>query len=108
MAALIMEEALAVGDEVLEVPDPRAVDGGIVDLVQDAGGDGEPDRAARRVCRPDRVLRALGPSGGDAGGAKGALRSSEDCHVPPPATARAPPRRVRGRSLPEAGGPACR
>src|SRR5437899_12907796 len=68
MAALIMEEALAVGDEVLEVPDPRAVDGGIVDLVQDAGGDGEPDRAARRVRRADRVLRALRPSRCDAGG----------------------------------------
>src|SRR5438132_4801117 len=82
MAALIMEEALAVGDEGLEVPDPRAVDGGIVDLVQDAGGDGEPDRAARRVRRADRVLRALRPSRCDAGGgAEGALRGAKDRHV---------------------------
>src|SRR5437016_12224654 len=41
---------------------------GIVDLVQDAGGDGEPDRTARRVRRADRVLRALRPSRCDAGG----------------------------------------
>src|SRR2546425_8953376 len=81
MAALIMEEALAVGDEVLEVPDLRAVDGGIVDPVQDAGGDGEPDRAARRVRRADRVLRALRPSRYDAGGAEGALRGAKDRHV---------------------------
>src|SRR2546425_12890973 len=81
MAALVMEEALAVGDEVLQVPDLRAVDGGIVDLVQDAGGDGDPDRAVRRVRRPDRVLRALRPSRRDAGRAEGALRSSERRHV---------------------------
>src|SRR5713101_4521665 len=81
MAALIMEETLAVGDEVLEVPDLRAVDGGVVDLVQDAGGDGEPDRAARRVRRADRVLRALRPSRCDARGAEGALRGAKDRHV---------------------------
>src|SRR5713101_6255292 len=81
MAALVMKETLAVGDEVLEVPDLRAVDGGVVDLVQDAGGDGEPDGAARGVRRSDCVLRALRPSRGDTGGAEGALRGAEDRHV---------------------------
>jgi hypothetical protein len=72
VAPLVVEERLAVGHEVLQVADLRAVDGGIVDLVQDAGGYGEPHRAAGRVRRADRVLRALRPARGDAGGAEGA------------------------------------
>src|SRR6185369_12203010 len=77
---LVVKEGLAVGHQILEVPDLRTVDGGMVDLVQDAGGDGEPDRATGRVRRSYRVLRALGPSGRDPGRAEGARRGADDRH----------------------------
>ena len=81
MAALVMEEALAVGHQVLEVANLRAVDGGIVDLVQHAGRDGEPDRTTGRVRRADRVLSALGPSWCDPRSAERTLDGVNDHDV---------------------------
>ena len=42
MAAFLVEEGLAVGDEELEVADLGLIDGGEINLVEDAGGGGEP------------------------------------------------------------------
>jgi hypothetical protein len=42
IAAFFVEEGLAVGDEELEVADLRLIDGGEINLVDDADGGGEP------------------------------------------------------------------
>ena len=44
-ATFVAEESFPVGDEVLQIADLRPIDGRIVDLVQDALGDGKPDFA---------------------------------------------------------------
>ena len=80
VAALVMEEVLTVGHQVLQVADLRSIDGGVVDLVQDAGGDREPDAAASGVCRPDGVLGALGPSWCDPGGTERPPCRTNDRH----------------------------
>ena len=49
VALLFMGKGLAVGDQELHVPDLGAVDGGVVDLVQDAMGTGKPHPAGGRV-----------------------------------------------------------
>src|SRR5262249_27953287 len=81
MAALVVEELLAIGHQVLQVTDLRPIDRRVVDLVQNARGYREPDRAARRVRRPDRVLRALRPSRRDARGAERPLSRPRDLHA---------------------------
>ncbi len=45
VALLFVEEGLAVGDQKLHVADLGAVDGGVVDLVEDSVRAGEPDPA---------------------------------------------------------------
>ena len=71
VAAFFMEESLAIGDEELHVADLRAVDGGAVNLVEDAVRDGEPDFAGGGVGGADGVFGAGGPSGFEAGRAEG-------------------------------------
>src|ERR1700683_4142945 len=70
MAAFLVEEGLAVGDEELEVADLRLIDPRKINLVEDAGRGREPKAARRRVRGADRVLGAVGPSwrGGGGGG----------------------------------------
>ena len=65
--AFIPEEGLPVSNEVLQVAYLRPINGGIIDLVHDALGNGKPDPAQSRVSGPDSVLVAACPSGSDPG-----------------------------------------
>src|SRR5512146_1904384 len=67
VALRLVEERRAVGHQELEVPRLRVVDRGVVDLVEDAVGQGEPDGGGRRVRRPDPLLGARRPPRGDPG-----------------------------------------
>src|SRR5277367_1015274 len=80
IAALLVEEVLAVGDEELEVADLRLVDSGKINPVEHAGGSREPQAAGRRVCRAHGVLGAASPSRRDAGSASGDGRCEDSCH----------------------------
>ncbi len=71
IAALLVEKRLTVGDEELHVANLRAVDGGVIDFVEDAVGDSEPDFAGRGVGGADGVFGAGGPARLEAGRAKG-------------------------------------
>ena len=62
IALLLVEEALAVRDEVAEVPDLGRVDGGEVDLVEDAVREGEPHAAGGAVGRAHPLLAAARPA----------------------------------------------
>ena len=66
-----MEEGLAVGEEQLHVAGLRAIDGGVVDLVEGAVGDGEPDAAGGGVGGGDGIFSAGGPAGFEAGSSEG-------------------------------------
>ena len=57
-----MDEGLAVGEEELHVADLRAVDGGVIDLVEDAVGAGKPDAAGGGVGGADGVFNTGGPA----------------------------------------------
>jgi len=63
--AFIAEEGFPVGDEVLQIADLWPIDGRIVDLVQDALGDGEPDPAQSRVSGAHPVFVTACPAGFD-------------------------------------------
>ena len=80
IAAFLVEESLAVGDEKLEVADLRLIDRRKINLVQDAGRGREPQPARRRIRRANCVLGAAGPSRRDAGGAGGDGRCLDSCH----------------------------
>ena len=71
--AFVVKEGFAVGDEVLEVADLRPVNGRVVDLVENAFGNGEPDPAQSRVSGPYPVLVAARPARFDAGSAGGRM-----------------------------------
>ena len=62
VALLLGEEAIAVGDDQAEVARARLIDARIVDLVQDAVAEREPDAADRRQRGADAALRAGGPA----------------------------------------------
>ena len=62
VAAFVMEEGLAVSDQVLNVADLRGVDGGVVDLGDDPIGHGVPDATGNRVGSSDSVFGASRPS----------------------------------------------
>jgi len=64
ISLLLEEEAVFGGDEETEIADACEIDAGVVDLVEDAVADREPDSAAAR--RADSRLRAGCPSGWDA------------------------------------------
>src|SRR5580704_6767641 len=80
MAAFLVEEGLAVGNQKLEVADLRLIDSRKIKLVEDAGRGGEPQSACRRVCGTDHVLGAAGPSRRDAGCAGGDGGCHDSCH----------------------------
>src|ERR1700737_4036765 len=61
--ALVMEESFAVGDEKLEIAQLGTIDRGIVNLVQDAAGEGVPDPAGRRISGADGFFGAARPAG---------------------------------------------
>jgi len=63
VALLFVNEASAVRDEQFHVSGLRMVNGGVVNLVEDAVRDGEPDAAGRGVCSAYRVLDAGSPAG---------------------------------------------
>ena len=63
VALLFVEEGLLVREEELHVPRLRAVDGGVIDLVERAVRGREPDAAAGRVGGADGVFFAGGPAG---------------------------------------------
>ena len=60
--AFVAEEGFPVGDEILQVAYLRPINGRVVDLVQDAFGDGKPDPAQSRVSGPHSVLVAARPA----------------------------------------------
>lgn len=64
--ALILEERLTIGDQVLEIADLRPVDRGVVDLVENPLRESEPDAAQGRIRSAHAVLVAAGPAGLDA------------------------------------------
>ena len=70
VALLFVAEGLAVGEEQLHVAGLRAVDGGVVDLVEDAVRDGEPDAAGGGIGGGDGILLAGGPARFEAGRAE--------------------------------------
>src|SRR5579871_837488 len=63
VALLLGEEARAVGHDQAEVANAGLVDAGIIDLIEDAVADGEPDAACVRQSRPDAALGARRPAG---------------------------------------------
>src|SRR3972149_10762918 len=63
MAFLLVEEALPISNEILKVPDLRAVHGGVVDLGKNAIPNGKPDPAGCGVRGADTVLAPVGPVG---------------------------------------------
>ena len=71
VAFFFAAEGFAVGEEEFHVAGLGAIDGGVVDLVEDAVGDGEPDAAGGGVGGGDGVFSARGPTGCEAGCAKG-------------------------------------
>ena len=71
IALLLGEEALPVGDDEAEIPRARVIDARIVDLVQDAVAEREPDLALRGESRAHAALRARGPARRDPGGSRG-------------------------------------
>lgn len=78
--ALGAEERLAVSDEVLEVPNPRSVNGRVIDLVEDAFGNSEPDPAQGRVDRAYHIFIAARPAGLDPGAAPGRMLLQQGRH----------------------------
>ena len=70
---LVVEERLAVGDQVLQVANLRPVDRRVIDLADDAGGQREPDAAGGRIGGADRLLVAARPARLDAGRSEGVL-----------------------------------
>ena len=71
VALFFVRKSLAIRDEELHVADLGAIDGGVVDLIQDAVRAGEPRAAGGRVGGADGVLDARGPAGLEAGRTKG-------------------------------------
>ena len=66
IALLLGEETLSVRDDQAEVADAGLIDARIVDLVENAVADGEPDAARFRERRADPALGARGPSGSNS------------------------------------------
>ena len=81
---LLVQEVLAVGDQVLKVPQLRTIHGRIVDLGENAAPHREPDAARGGISRPYSLLVGMRPAGLDAWSPKGLLRahSSLPCIVP--------------------------
>ena len=88
VALLLVEEGLAVGDQELHVPRLRAVDGRIVDFVEDSVREGEPDAAGRVVSGADALLAAGGPAWLDSRLAEGLDLLAILRHDSPPVKAR--------------------
>ena len=63
--AFAAEERFPVGNEILQIAYLRPINGRVVDLVQDALGDGKPDPAQRRVSGSHSVLVTARPAGFD-------------------------------------------
>ena len=70
MSLFLVEEGLAVGDEVLQVAQLRPVHGWIIDFRDDAIPKRKPDLAGSRVCGSDSVFSAMGPTGMNPGMSK--------------------------------------
>ena len=66
VALLLGEEAIVAGDDQAEVARAGLIDARIVDLVQDAVAEREPDAADRGQRGADTALRAGGPAWRDA------------------------------------------
>src|SRR5487761_26820 len=85
VALLFREIALAVRDDEAEIAGARVVYAGIVDLIEDAMAQGEPDAARGGGCGPDPAFRARGPARGNAwmaGRRIVAMRSHFQARVP--------------------------
>src|ERR1019366_2546628 len=66
MTLFFMEEALAVGDEILKIPKLWPIHGRVVDLCENAVPTGKPDAAGSGVRSSDPVFSAVRPAGLDA------------------------------------------
>ena len=62
----VAEEGFSVGDQILQIADLRPIDGRVVDLVQDALGDGKPDPAQSRVSSAHAFFVTARPARFDA------------------------------------------
>src|ERR1700722_18189008 len=62
IALLFVDKRLPVGEQEFHVPGLRAVDGGVVDFVQDAVGDGVPDAAGGGARHADTIFSAGSPA----------------------------------------------
>ena len=71
VALFFVEEGLLVGEEEFHVTHLGTIDGGKVDLVEGAVGDGVPDAAGGGVGGGDRVLLAGGPAGRESRASEG-------------------------------------
>src|ERR1051325_1923631 len=71
VAPFFVAEGLAIGDQKLKIAGVRAIHVGIIQLVDDAVAEGEPDAAAGVVSGADAFLGAAGPTRFDPGRAEG-------------------------------------
>src|SRR5271157_395076 len=62
VAALVVEEGLAIADQILQVTDLRGVDGGVIAFGDHAVGDRVPDPTGSGVGGADRLLGASRPA----------------------------------------------
>ncbi len=63
--AFVVEESLAVGDQVLQIADLRPIDGRIINLIENTLGNGEPHATQGGVGGAYTVLVAASPAGFD-------------------------------------------
>ena len=70
VALFLVAEGLAVADEKLKIARVRLVDGRVVDFVDDAVTEREPDPAARMISGAQAFFCAGGPAGLDSGRAE--------------------------------------
>ena len=80
VAAFFVEKTFPIADQELQVADLRQVDGGEVNLVNDAGGRRIPDATRSGIRGADDVLGAARPSRRDAWSSKGLGLVFENCH----------------------------
>jgi hypothetical protein len=74
------DKRLPIADEELKIPDLRSIDRGIINFVEHAFGNGEPNIAEGRIGRPNTVFIASRPTGGYSRSAPGGMVVPCNCH----------------------------
>ena len=83
MALFFMEESLAIGDEILQVANLRAVKGGVIGFGDDAIPKSEPEAAGGGIGGPHAVLGSIRPSRCNAWFAESGSIAAKLCHWAP-------------------------